>query len=237
MERNDVSNPESWPRNQDSLRTTVQVEDTSSKAMVVIDGAVFDWSYMADDKVPTNMALMDFSDLEDVTEAENPIEHEDETVPASVHEVGESSTAAIPKKDVRFSVEQGTAAMEKLVEKLGYAEDKAECKKLKKELKEARLSNTFLRMKNERENVDAAIAAKRARQANVINDVSRSGPVRRQDITPAVHECTFAGFMKCNPTVFYRTERAVELQRWFEKTESVFGISECVKGKKVKFIF
>ncbi|GJY54494.1 hypothetical protein Tco_0446158 [Tanacetum coccineum] len=28
---------------------------------------------------------------------------------------------------------------------------------------------------------------------------------------------------------------AVELRRWFEKTESVFGISECVEGKKVKF--
>nr|GFC11835.1 hypothetical protein [Tanacetum cinerariifolium] len=33
-----------------------------SKAMVAIDGAVFDWSYMADDEVPTNMALMAFSD-------------------------------------------------------------------------------------------------------------------------------------------------------------------------------
>nr|GFB34822.1 hypothetical protein [Tanacetum cinerariifolium] len=40
------------------------VEDTSSKAMVAIDGAGFDWSYMADDEVPTNMALMDFSDSE-----------------------------------------------------------------------------------------------------------------------------------------------------------------------------
>ncbi|GKA24266.1 hypothetical protein Tco_0710299 [Tanacetum coccineum] len=35
-------------------------------------------------------------------------------------------------------VEQGTAAMEKLVEKLGNTEDKVECKKLKKELEEAR---------------------------------------------------------------------------------------------------
>ncbi|GJX44540.1 hypothetical protein Tco_0261216 [Tanacetum coccineum] len=52
--------------------------------------------------------------------------------------------------EVRSSVEQGTAAMEKLVEKLGNAEDKVECKKLKKELKEARFSNTFLRMQNER---------------------------------------------------------------------------------------
>ncbi|GJU84966.1 hypothetical protein Tco_1292512 [Tanacetum coccineum] len=52
--------------------------------------------------------------------------------------------------EVRSSVEQGTAAMEKLVEKLGNAEEKDECKKLKKELEEARFSNTFLRMQKER---------------------------------------------------------------------------------------
>nr|GEX68568.1 hypothetical protein [Tanacetum cinerariifolium] len=38
------------------------------------------------------------SEHEDVTEAENPIKHQDETVPVSVHEVGESSTIAIPRK-------------------------------------------------------------------------------------------------------------------------------------------
>ncbi|GKA04249.1 putative ribonuclease H-like domain-containing protein [Tanacetum coccineum] len=43
---------------------TVNVGETSSKAMVAIDGAGFDWSYMADDEVPTNMALMDFSNSE-----------------------------------------------------------------------------------------------------------------------------------------------------------------------------
>ncbi|GKF86558.1 hypothetical protein Tco_0254385, partial [Tanacetum coccineum] len=32
------------------------------------------------------------------------------------------------------------------------------------------------------------------------------------------------------------TQGVVELRRWFEKTESVFGISECVEGKKVKFV-
>ncbi|GJY53792.1 hypothetical protein Tco_0445456, partial [Tanacetum coccineum] len=137
-------------------------------------------------------------------EVENPIEHEDETVPISVYEVGKSSTAAIPREDgdrllhgfmrrdidslfgrmvnfsrrlcgretayalvekkseakdkfygklildlgneVRSSVNQGTAAMERLVEKLGNVKEKAECKKLKKELKEAKLSNTFLQM-------------------------------------------------------------------------------------------
>ncbi|GJV38341.1 hypothetical protein Tco_1410818 [Tanacetum coccineum] len=51
-------------RNQDITRRTVNVEETSSKAMVAIDGAGFDWSYMADEEVPTNMALMSFSDSE-----------------------------------------------------------------------------------------------------------------------------------------------------------------------------
>ncbi|GJY32149.1 retrovirus-related pol polyprotein from transposon TNT 1-94 [Tanacetum coccineum] len=51
-------NQDSRNRNQDSSRRTINVEETSSKAMVAIDGAGFDWSYMADDEVPTNMALM-----------------------------------------------------------------------------------------------------------------------------------------------------------------------------------
>ncbi|GKC73507.1 putative reverse transcriptase domain-containing protein [Tanacetum coccineum] len=58
-----------------------------------------------------------------------------------------------------------------------------------------------------KESVDAAIAAERAMHANVGYDARGSGPVRG----------------------------AVELLRWFEKTESVFGISECAEGKKVKF--
>ncbi|GJW01854.1 hypothetical protein Tco_1557105 [Tanacetum coccineum] len=40
---------------------------------------------------------------------------------------------------VRSSVEQGTAAMEKLVEKLENVGEKAECKKLKKEHEEAEM--------------------------------------------------------------------------------------------------
>ncbi|GJY48507.1 ribonuclease H-like domain-containing protein [Tanacetum coccineum] len=57
-------NQDSRNRNQDSSKRTVNVEETSSKAMVDIDGAGFDWSYMADDEVPTNMALMAFSNSE-----------------------------------------------------------------------------------------------------------------------------------------------------------------------------
>ncbi|GJV66799.1 hypothetical protein Tco_1482308 [Tanacetum coccineum] len=113
------------------------------------------------------------SELEDVNEVENLIDSEDETVPASVYEVGESFTvlflekmtahALVKKKgkekdkfygklildlgnEVRSSVEQGTTAMEKLVERLDNVVEKSECKKLNKELEEEKLSNTFLQM-------------------------------------------------------------------------------------------
>nr|GEZ23348.1 putative reverse transcriptase domain-containing protein [Tanacetum cinerariifolium] len=141
------------------------------------------------------------SEHDDEIEVENLIKHEDETVPSRVHEVGESSAALSLRKDsdsllpglmrrdinsfgneVCSSEKQGTAATEKLVEKLGNTEDG--------------LSDS----------VDAAIAAERARQESVRNDVSGYGPVK-----------------------------AIKLQRWFEKTESVFEISECAEGKKVKF--
>ncbi|GKC96271.1 hypothetical protein Tco_1161713 [Tanacetum coccineum] len=148
------------------------------------------------------------SEPEDVIKVEDTGESEDETVPASVHEVGESSTAPFLREDndglllglmrrdinsifgrmvslskrlcghemahalvekkgkakdryygklildlgneVRSSVEQGMTAMENLVKKLGNTEEKSECKKLKKELEEARSSNTLLRMQNKR---------------------------------------------------------------------------------------
>nr|GEU64063.1 RNA-directed DNA polymerase, eukaryota [Tanacetum cinerariifolium] len=57
-------NQENRTRNQETTRRTVNVEDTSSKAMVAIDGAGFDWSYMADNEAPTNMAFMAFSNSE-----------------------------------------------------------------------------------------------------------------------------------------------------------------------------
>ncbi|GJR53811.1 hypothetical protein Tco_1404332 [Tanacetum coccineum] len=198
---------------------------------------------------------------DDEIEVEDAVKPEIETILVSVYEVGESSTAAIPREDgdsllpgfmrrdidsfwsnVHSSVEQGTTTMEKLVEKLGNVKDKVEFKKLKKELEEARImppkSAPMTQVAIRRmikESVDVAITAKRARQANVRNDASGSEPVRGQDTAPVVCECTFAGFMKCNPAVFRGVEGVVILQRWFEKTESVFETSECVEGKKVKF--
>ncbi|GKA46016.1 putative reverse transcriptase domain-containing protein, partial [Tanacetum coccineum] len=199
------------------------------------------------------------SEPDNEIEVENLIEHEDETVFVNVYKVGKSSTAAIPQENgdrllpgfmrwdidslfVRSIVDQGTTTMERLVEKLGNVKEKAECKKLKKELEEAKImppksapmtQGAMRRMI--KESVDVVIAVERERQAKVRNDASGSGPVRGQNTAPAVRECTFAGFMKCNPIVFCGIEGAIELRRWFEKTESVFGISECVEGKKVRF--
>nr|GFB41282.1 hypothetical protein [Tanacetum cinerariifolium] len=185
------------------------------------------------------------SEPEDVTKVENTIEHKDETALSSIHEVGESSTASFLREDsdgllpVRSSVEQRMAAIEKVVEKLGNAEDKVKSKKLKKELEEARLSNTFLRMQNER--VERDLYWTRVQAHEFYQEMTRRGFVFEErpneaidvpDAAPVVRECTFVGFMKCSPTDFHGIEGAVKLQRWFDKTKSVFGINECVEGKK-----
>ncbi|GJS02061.1 ribonuclease H-like domain-containing protein [Tanacetum coccineum] len=57
-------NKEGQFRNQDNTRKHGNNEDTSSKAMLAIDGVGFDWSDMAEEQVQTNMALMAFSDSE-----------------------------------------------------------------------------------------------------------------------------------------------------------------------------
>nr|GEZ29483.1 ribonuclease H-like domain-containing protein [Tanacetum cinerariifolium] len=62
-----ISSPqENRFRNQETTRRTVNVEDKSSKEMVAIDEAGFDWSYMADDEAPINMAFMDSFKSEDI---------------------------------------------------------------------------------------------------------------------------------------------------------------------------
>nr|GEV89139.1 reverse transcriptase domain-containing protein [Tanacetum cinerariifolium] len=94
------------------------------------------------------------------------------------------------------------------------------------------MNNTAVR-RMIKDSVDAAIAAERARHANAGNDARGSGPVMGQDIAPAIHECTFAGFMKCNPTIFGGVGGDVELQRWFEKL--IVFLEQCAEGKKVKF--
>ncbi|GJU16156.1 hypothetical protein Tco_1144122 [Tanacetum coccineum] len=204
--------------------------------------------------------------LMDEIEVEDAVESEDETVPASVHKVGESSTApflredsdgllpGLMRRDINSLFGQmaslsrrlcGRETAHALVEKKGKAKDKyydkVECKRLKKELEEAKFSNTFLRMQNGRverdlywtrvrahefyqemirrgfmfkerpnEAIDVPIEDEKSpssEQVNVKNDVSGSGPVRGQDTTLVVRECTFARFMKYNPAVFHEGKK------------------------------
>ncbi|GKA10719.1 putative ribonuclease H-like domain-containing protein [Tanacetum coccineum] len=51
-------------RNQESPKRTVNVEYTSSKAMLAIDGVGYDWSDMSEEQIQTSMALMAFLDSE-----------------------------------------------------------------------------------------------------------------------------------------------------------------------------
>ncbi|GJR66236.1 putative reverse transcriptase domain-containing protein [Tanacetum coccineum] len=87
--------------------------------------------------------------------------------------------------------------------------------------------------------VAAALAQDRATRGNT-NGAGGSGGntggnAGGQGGAPPARECTYSSFMKCNPTSFHGNEGAVELCRWFEKTESVFSISECAERNKVKF--
>ncbi|GJS82756.1 ribonuclease H-like domain-containing protein [Tanacetum coccineum] len=55
---------ENRSRNQDSSMRIVNVEESSSKAILTINAVGFDWSFMIEEEIPTNFALMAFSDSE-----------------------------------------------------------------------------------------------------------------------------------------------------------------------------
>lgn len=48
--------------------------------------------------------------------------------------------------------------------------------------------------------------------------------------------CTYKDFSNCKPKAFYGNEGIVGITRWIEKTHSIFEISSCVEGSKVKFV-
>ncbi|GKE31674.1 putative reverse transcriptase domain-containing protein, partial [Tanacetum coccineum] len=170
------------------------------------------------------------SESEDVIEVKDTVEPEDETVPFSVYE---TVHALVEKKgkakdkfygklildlgnEVHSSVEEGADAMKNLVRKLGNAKEKAEERTGRSKVKQhtssimppksAPLTHAIVQ-RMIKESVNAAIAAERARHANTGNDARGSRPVRRQDTAPVVRECTFAGYMKCNPTVFHEGKK------------------------------
>nr|GEY07005.1 reverse transcriptase domain-containing protein [Tanacetum cinerariifolium] len=188
------------------------------------------------------------SEPEDVIEVKYTVESKDETVPASVHE---TAHALVKKKgkgkddyygklildlgnEVRSSEEERTDAMENLVKKLSNAEEeKAECKKLEKELEEARFNNKFLSMQNER--VERDLYWTRVRAYDLYREMIHRGFVFEERPRTDSIELDMR-MLEMMLEDLDHVEGAVELRRWYEKTESVFGISKCAKGKKVKFV-
>nr|GEX44451.1 putative zinc finger, CCHC-type, retrotransposon Gag domain protein [Tanacetum cinerariifolium] len=84
-----------------------------------------------------------------------------------------------------------------------------------------------------RDGIKAAIRDEREKVKR--QETRAGGPTRGPTAALMAQECSFSRFMKCGPTQFHGTEGAVGLVCWFEKMENTFEISECAKGKKVKF--
>nr|GEV75520.1 hypothetical protein [Tanacetum cinerariifolium] len=84
--------------------------------------------------------------------------------------------------------------------------------------------------------VNVALTMDRAVRNTIGRSRGNVGGNRGQGVAPPVRECSFTGYMKCNPTSFYGNKGDVELCRWFEKTESMFSISKCAGRNKKKKI-
>ncbi|GJV79504.1 putative reverse transcriptase domain-containing protein [Tanacetum coccineum] len=56
-----------------------------------------------------------------------------------------------------------------------------------------------------------------------------------RDARLVARECTYQGFMKCQPLNFKGKEGVVGLIRWFEKMETMFHISNCPEKYQVKY--
>ncbi|GJU29564.1 reverse transcriptase domain-containing protein [Tanacetum coccineum] len=81
------------------------------------------------------------------------------------------------------------------------------------------------------DSVAAALEAQAANMANTDNTNRNTGPRE----TPVAKRGNYKEFISCQPFYFNGTEGAVDLIRWFERTESVFSRSNCAEENKVAF--
>ncbi|GJU18365.1 putative reverse transcriptase domain-containing protein [Tanacetum coccineum] len=79
------------------------------------------------------------------------------------------------------------------------------------------------------ERVNAAVEAERERQVNARGQGNNEAG--GQGGAPAARECTFSGFMKCNPTVFHGHEGAVELSRKVLSSRKVKFAAATLQGR------
>ncbi|GJU89590.1 reverse transcriptase domain-containing protein [Tanacetum coccineum] len=81
------------------------------------------------------------------------------------------------------------------------------------------------------DSVVAALEAQAATMANTDNPNRNTGPRE----TLVAKRGNYKEFISCQPFYFNGTEGAVDLIRWFERTESVFSRSNCAEENKVTF--
>ncbi|GJS52268.1 hypothetical protein Tco_0625630 [Tanacetum coccineum] len=81
------------------------------------------------------------------------------------------------------------------------------------------------------EKIQAPLKAQAALMASDSNPNRNTGPTG----TPVAKTRNYKEFVRCQPFYFNVTEGAVDLIRWFERTELVFSCSNCAEEKKVAF--
>ncbi|GJX60098.1 hypothetical protein Tco_0291488 [Tanacetum coccineum] len=64
---------------------------------------------------------------------------------------------------------------------------------------------------------------------------STNNPNSKPRKTPVARKCTYKKFTSYQPFYFNGTEGAVDLIRWFKRTESIFSRSKCAEKNKVRF--
>ncbi|GKD70310.1 hypothetical protein Tco_1324400, partial [Tanacetum coccineum] len=80
--------------------------------------------------------------------------------------------------------------------------------------------------------IDSVATAFEAQDANIANTDNSNENTRP---TPVAKRGNYKEFLSCQPFYFTGTKGAVDLIHWFERTESVFSRSNCVKENKVAF--
>ncbi|GJR97416.1 hypothetical protein Tco_0269590 [Tanacetum coccineum] len=132
--------------------------------------------------------------------------------------LGELDTDLRSETQERYELKQSVSTLEDQMRGL-MLEDRKEKESLKDKLKvvqeekimppKAMSQVVIERLITQRVNAD--VEAERARHTG--GQGSNANRIGGQGGSPAVRECTFVGFMKCNPTVFYGHEGAVATRR------------------------
>nr|GEY54104.1 putative reverse transcriptase domain-containing protein [Tanacetum cinerariifolium] len=83
--------------------------------------------------------------------------------------------------------------------------------------------------------VTEALAKYETQRNNVVNeDTSHTTGTGPRTVRPT-RVCTYKDYLYCGPLKFKGTEGVIGLTQWFERTESVSSISNCIMENQVKF--